>query len=192
MSAKELLQGYNGYFNGEYLTEKSCQKLQEILRKNYYARLEKISMRNYQPKVIQPSKSVVLPPIHKHTRKLSNQLKQIIFSSKVRKSVIGKPKPRKNTFDSTSSLNLKKELSSKETQEFEEMRENLEKRSRKARLPFLEKKVPRDPHEIKYETRYIDEVEEKYIQPYLDKKNIVYVEYVKSRRSKVPLNFMIS
>ncbi len=57
-------------------------------------------------------------------------------------------------------------------------------------MPKIEKIQPKDFHAIKLEKNYIDNVEKLYIKPYSDKNNVVYTDYLKNSRSKIPLNII--
>ena len=54
---------------------------------------------------------------------------------------------------------------------------------------FLVKKKIVDRFPIIYETKYIEQVEEKFINPYFDKGNEKYTEIVENKRSKIPMIF---
>ena len=58
-------------------------------------------------------------------------------------------------------------------------------------LVFKPKKVYIDKYPISYDLNYIDEVEKKFIKPYLSKNNIVYKDYIVNKKSKTPFNFII-
>ena len=63
-------------------------------------------------------------------------------------------------------------------------------KNKKIDLPKIEKKQLKDFHAIKLEKNYIDNVENLYIKPYFDKNNVVYTDYLKDSRSKIPLNII--
>ena len=65
-----------------------------------------------------------------------------------------------------------------------------EDNGRKPKL-FKAKKIYKDKYPIHYDYNYIDEVEKKFIKPYLSKDNIIYKEYIENKKSKTPFNFII-
>ena len=60
---------------------------------------------------------------------------------------------------------------------------------RKFNLPKIEKKKPIDRYPIKIEKNYIENIENKYINPFVNNDNIIYTELIENKRSKIPLNF---
>ena len=66
----------------------------------------------------------------------------------------------------------------------------LDENKRKSPLPLIEKKC-KDDKTLYYDLNYIDDVENKYIKPYLSRNNIKYKEYIENKKSKAPFNFII-
>ena len=65
-----------------------------------------------------------------------------------------------------------------------------ENNNRKSPLPVI-KKVFKDNSPLYYDLNYIDEVEKKYIKPFLSNNNIKYRDYIENKKSKAPFNFII-
>jgi hypothetical protein len=53
----------------------------------------------------------------------------------------------------------------------------------------IEKKKQIDRYPIKIEKNYIENIENKYINPFVNNDNIIYTELIENKRSKIPLNF---
>ena len=61
----------------------------------------------------------------------------------------------------------------------------------KKTIVFKPKKVYKDKYPITYDLNYIDEIENKFIKPYLSKNKVIYHEYIVNKKSKTPFNFII-
>ena len=176
----------------EYLNDKSCKKIQSIMRRNFFNRLELASPKYYDAKV-EKSPEVLLPPIKKAKRKSKLTL-QLAFSDKIRKENFERGKKYKLTHPQTETSKSYREMTARayEDDYRKEMEDNLSKGIRKAKLPKIERRQLVDFHAMKYDTRYIDKVEEKFIKPFLSRDNMIYCDYIENKKSRIPLNFMIS
>ena len=171
-----------------YLTESSCEQIQKALRRDYFKRLESVSINNLQFNIIDGSEELRqrnnnLEEINE--RPMRYAAKQIMFSNKIRKDNYNwiKKHPTKLKNDV---------LDSNANQVFNNTEEyrNQITANRKIDLPVI-KKVVRDRNPIYYDIGYIDEVENKYIKPFLSKDNIIYTDFIENKRSKAPFNFYI-
>ena len=176
----------------DYLNDKSCKKIQSIMRRNLFTRLELPSPPHPDAQVEKPP-DVLLPPIKKAKRKSKLTL-QLAFSDKIRKENLERKKKYKLTHPQTETSKTYREImtSAYEEDYRKEMEDNLSKGIRKAKLPKIERRQLIDFHAMKYDTRYIDKVEEKFINPFLSRDNMIYCDYVENKKSRIPLNFMIS
>ena len=172
-----------------YLTETSCSEIQKILRDDYFSRLQKASLNNLINYVTEDDPNfktnknnhMTIDDTNKRHIKQAGQ--QIIYSNMIRKNNFNRIKkhPRKNL------LNMNE---NKSVDNFNELiRENNEEDNKP--LIFKIKKVYKDKYPIKYDLNYIDEVENKFIKPYLNKNNVVYHDYIVVKKSKTPFNFII-
>ena len=192
-SKKDYLQ--NRYQNksqdklNNYLTDSSCNTIQKILRDDYFSRLQKASLNNLINYVTEDdnnfktNKNIHLTLDNIHKKPIKQAAKQIVYSNMIRKNNFNRIKkhPRKNL------LNMN---DSKSVDNFNELiRENNEEDNKP--LIFKIKKVYKDKYPIKYDLNYIDEVENKFIKPYLNKNNVVYHDYIVVKKSKTPFNFII-
>ena len=180
------------YNKMNYLTDSSCSEIQEILRKDYFSRLQKASLNNLLNYVTEDdanfktNKNMNLDDLHKKPIKYA--AKQILFSDKVRKNNFNRIKkyPRRSL-----NLNDKKTIPVlKKTDSIQDLLYNSSDEDKKT-LVFKPKKVYIDKYPISYDLNYIDEVEEKFIKPYLSKNTIVYHDYITNKKSKTPFNFII-
>ena len=176
----------------DYLNDKSCNKIQNIMRRNFFNRLEIAAPKYFDSKV--ETKADALPPIKKIKRKLTKHCRQLAFSDKIRKENYERERRYKLTHPQTESIRAFSDLmtSGNEEDYRKEMEDNLSKEIRKAKLPKIERRQMRDFHAMKYDTRYIDKVEEKFINPFLSRDNLIYCDYIENKKSRIPLNFMIS
>ena len=192
-SKKDYLQ--NRYQNksqdklNNYLTDSSCNTIQKILRDDYFSRLQKASLNNLINYVTEDdnnfktNKNIHLTLDNIHKKPIKQAAKQIVYSNMIRKNNFNRIKkhPRKNL------LNMNE---NKSVDNFNELiRENNEEDNKP--LIFKIKKVYKDKYPIKYDLNYIDEVENKFIKPYLSKNNVVYHDYIVVKKSKTPFNFII-
>ena len=177
----------------DYLNDKSCKKIQNIMRRNFFNRLEMASPKYFDAKV-EKNPDVVLPPIKKPKHKMTKHYLQLAFSDKIRKENYERERRYKLTHPQTESSKTYSDYltSGNEDDYRKEMEDNLSKGIRKAKLPKLERRQMIDLHAMKYDTRYIDKVEEKFIKPFLSRDNMIYCDYIENKKSRIPLNFMIS
>ena len=182
----------NQYFSQRtmnYLTESSCEAIQKVLRKDYFNRLQKASLNN----LINYINEDELPKQHNinleemNKKPLKYAAKQILFSDKI----------RKNNYKWIKKHPRKKNYVEQEANKFGELKNNEDYKTlmdegndKKSNL-FKAKKIYIDKYPIHYDNNYIDEVEKKYIKPYLSKENIIYKEYIENKKSKTPFNFII-
>ena len=114
---------------------------------------------------------------------------QILFSDKVRKNNFNKIKkqPKRNSLNQKDSRTIPVLKNTDSLQDL--MKDNNEEDKRA--FIFKAKKVYKDKYPISYDINYIDEVENKFIKPYLSKNTIVYHDYIPNNKSKTPFNFII-
>ena len=173
-----------------YLTDSSLSEIQKILRQDYFSRLQKASLNhlinyvNEDEIISKTNKDIHSEEIHQKPIKYA--AKQILFSNKVRKYNYNKIKrhPRNNT-NNIRNINGSKTIPVSD----EFTRDNSE--DDKKDFIYKPKKVYKDKYPISYDINYIDEVEKKFIKPYLSKNNIIYKEYIPNKKSKTPFNFII-
>lgn len=174
----------------DYLNDNSCRRIQSLMRNNYFSRLDRASLKHFQPKLVpENNQSESLPSIKKHHPIMTKQYKQILFSNKIRQENFEKEKknPKKKK------QRIKTEINNNELDYRKELEENLAKGVRKAKLPTIKRKQLVDYNALKYDTHYIDTIESRFICPYLNKnKYSVYTDYIENKKSKIPLNFIIS
>ncbi len=153
----------------DYLNEFSCNKIHNLLRKNYFERVDQASLKNFLPKFVYYGQEKPKIVVHYQLPEIKNKSKKIQLSEKIRKN--NKSRLLRLKEEYKKELNKKKDdvISEAEEDYKNEIQENEEKGIRKAKLPKLQKKVLKDPFPIIYETKYIDNVEEKYIKPYHNK-----------------------
>ena len=176
-----------------YLTETSCSEIQKILRDDYFSRLQKASLNNLINYVTEDDPNfktnknnhMTIDDTNKRHIKQAGQ--QIIYSNMIRKNNFSKIKkhPRKNLF------NMKTIPVLKSADNFQDLIRDNNDEYNKQPLVFKIKKVYKDKYPIKYDLNYIDEVENKFIKPYLNKNNVVYHDYIVVKKSKTPFNFII-
>ena len=172
-----------------YLTESSCEQIQKVLRKDYFNRLQKASLNNLinyvnEDDLPRPN-NANLEEMNK--KPLKYAAKQILFSDKIRKNNYNwiKKHPRKKNYNETETVNIGT------FKNFEEFKNIMDENNFKKNTMFKAKKVYKDEFPIYYDYNYIDEIEKKYIKPYLSKDNIVYKDYIENKKSKAPFNFII-
>ena len=112
--------------------------------------------------------------------------KQILFSNKIRKNNYSwiKKHPRKKNYKNYNETDTIKMPIIKNTEEITDYND-------KRNSMFKAKKIYKDKYPIYYDYHYIDEVENKFIKPYLSKENIVYKDFIENKKSKTPFNFII-
>ena len=196
---------YNySYKNNNYnhrhknLTESSYIEMQKALRKNYFNRLQSISL-NKMPNYIYDDEN---KDIHKNLEEMNERhtkfaAKQIMFSNRVRKDNYSKIKkgPKKILYnESLPQLSTPMEILNNDIndnkREYMANMDAKENRYRKSPLPVIKKNII-DKSPLYYDLNYIDDVENKYIKPFLSNNNVKYFEYIKNTKSKAPFNFII-
>ena len=177
------------YKRQNYLTESSYEQIQNILRKNYFNRLQNISY-NKRPNYIYDDE---IRGVNKNLEEMNERptkyaAKQIMFSNRIRKENYNKIKnnPKKIVYNS-SMPHITSQID-KNDDDFKNLLE--ENRYRKSPLPII-KKVLKDSSPLYYDLNYIDEVEKKYIKPFLSNNNVKYRDYIENKKSKAPFNFII-
>lgn len=180
----------------DYLNDNSCRRIQSLMRNNYFSRLDRASLKHFQPKLVpENNQSESLPSIHKRHPIMTKQYKQILFSNKIRQENFEKEKkkPKKKKQKMETEINDNLFICNNEMDYRKELEDNLAKGVRKAKLPKIERKQLVDYNALKYDTRYIDSIENRFICPYLNKnKYSVYTDFIENKKSKIPLNFIIS
>ena len=166
-----------------FLNESSLDIIKNKMKKNFFIRLKRASANQFAPVLI--NADYKLPPIQKEMPKIGKKY-QIEFCDKIRKNLFEINKNKKyspnNSYISKSVNNEFNELTLEYNQQI--------LKNKKIDLPKIEKKQLKDFHAIKLEKNYIDNVEKLYIKPYSDKNNVVYTDYLKNSRSKIPLNII--
>ena len=182
---------YNQYFNQKnlnYLTESSCDEIQKVLRKDYFNRLQKASLNNLINYIneddLPRQNNMNLEELNKKPLKFA--AKQILYSDKIRKNNYRwiQKHPRKKNYNETDAI----KISALKNEDYKTLMD--EDNGRKPKL-FKAKKIYKDKYPIHYDYNYIDEVENKFIKPYLNKENIIYKDYIENKKSKTPFNFII-
>ena len=171
-----------------YLTESSYAEIQSALRKDYFNRLQNISLNKRSNYVYEDEMRDMNKNLEDgYERPTKYAAKQIMFSNKIRKDNYNKIKknPRKN-----GSMPHFSNQSTIDKDDYNEYKTLLEENNRKSPLPVI-KKMFKDKSPLYYDLNYIDDVENKYIKPYLSNNNIVYREYIENKKSKAPFNFII-
>ena len=168
-----------------YLTVNSCDQIQKVLRKDYFERLRSASLNKLINYVNEEDErnSNNLNIEEMNEKPLKYAAKQILFSDKIRKNNFNLIKK-----SSRKKINTKKDdikIPSEEVLNLE--RENNTKKS----SLFRPKKIYIDKFPLYYNYNYIDEVENKFIKPFLNKDNIIYKDYLENKKSKMPFNFII-
>ena len=177
-----------------YLTDSSCSEIQKILRQDYFSRLQKVSLNNLINYVTDEDINYKTTDKHNHFEEMDKRhikyaAKQILFSDKVRKNNFNKIKkqPKRNSLNQRDSKTIPVLKNTDSLQDL--MKDNNEEDKRA--FIFKAKKVYKDKYPISYDINYIDEVENKFIKPYLSKNTIVYHDYIPNKKSKTPFNFII-
>ena len=177
-----------------YLTDSSCSEIQKILRQDYFQRLQKVSLNNLINYVTDDDINFKTTDKHNHFEEMDKKhikyaAKQILFSDKVRKNNFHKIKkqPKRNSLNQKDSKTIPVLKNTESLQDL--MKDNNEEDKRA--FIFKAKKVYKDKYPISYDINYIDEVENKFIKPYLSKNTIVYHDYIPNKKSKTPFNFII-
>ena len=177
-----------------YLTDSACSEIQKILRQDYFSRLQKVSLNNLINYVTDDDIKFKTTDKHNHFEEMDKghikyAAKQILFSDKVRKNNFNRIKRRPN-------INILNQKDSKtipvlkKTDNFQDLMKENDEEDKRAFI-FRTKKVYKDKYPISYDINYIDEVENKFIKPYLSKNTIVYHDYIPNKKSKTPFNFII-
>ena len=190
-SSINKIPSYKNFFQMKknYLTESSCEVIQKVLRKDYFNRLQKASLNNHITYINEDD----LPPqnndnLEENKKHLKYAAKQILFSDKIRKNNyhwIKKHPRKKNDKDADLiKMNLQK------NEDYKALIAENSDNDRKSNM-FKAKKIYKDKFPIYYDYHYIDEVENKFIKPYLSRENVVYKEYIECKKSKTPFNFII-
>jgi hypothetical protein len=166
-------------FYYDYLSDESCRNIEKIVKNNFFSKNPKESLIYYNPIKLTSRNDIELPPIKTQKNDyLSSNISKIIKKEKIVNSMsdnhIRKKKPFQRLFKKQLKLILNNPLMIK-----------------KAALPKLEKKPPIDRFPIKYKDNYIDNVEKHFINPYLNKGNVIYNDFLENKKSKIPFNFII-
>ena len=168
-----------------YLTVNSCDEIQKVLRKDYFERLRSASLNKLINYVNEDdernNKNLNIEEMNE--KPLKYAAKQILFSDKIRKNNFNLIKK-----SSRKRINTKKDDIKIPSEDLI----NLDKENNtKKNSLFKPKKIYIDKFPIYYNYNYIDEVENKFIKPFLNKDNIIYKDYLENKKSKMPFNFII-
>ena len=172
-----------------YLTESSYAQIQSALRKNYFNRLQSISVNKRSNYIYDDEKNMNKSIDEYYERPTKFVAKQIMFSNKIRKDNFNKIKknPKKLNYNASESY-LTNEIKTLDKDDYKTIFD--ENENRKSPLPKIKKEF-RDEGPLYYDLNYIDEVEKKYIKPYLSNNSIIYRDYIENKKSKAPFNFII-
>ena len=180
-----------------YLTDSSCSEIQKLLRQDYFSRLQKASLNNLINYVTEDdpnfktnkNSNMNLHLEEMHQKPIKYAAKQILYSDRVRKNNYNRIKkhPRKNLLNINDSKTIPVLKNAESLQDLIQDDNEEDKRT----LVFKPKNVYKDKYPITYDLNYIDEVENKFIKPYLNNNNVVYHEYIVNKKSKTPFNFII-
>ena len=179
-SSLDIHQHRRNYKHYNYLTESSCEQIQQALRRDYFKRLQSVSINNHQNNIIDGNEEMKHRNINFEEMDegpMRYAAKQIMFSNKIKKHP---GKIKHSGLDSTANQVFNN------TEEYRNQITN----NKKIDLPVI-KKVVKDRNPIHYDLGYIDEVENKYIKPFLSKDNIIYTDFIENKKSKAPFNFYI-
>jgi len=168
-----------------YLTVNSCDEIQKVLRKDYFDRLRSASLNKLINYVNEDdernNKNLNIEEMNE--KPLKYAAKQILFSDKIRKNNFNLIKK-----SSRKRINTRKDEIKIPSEDLINLdRENNTKKN----SLFKPKKIYIDKFPIYYNYNYIDEVENKFIKPFLNKDNIIYKDYLENKKSKMPFNFII-
>ena len=168
-----------------YLTVNSCDEIQKVLRKDYFDRLRSASLNKLINYVNEDdernNKNLNIEEMNE--KPLKYAAKQILFSDKIRKNNFNLIKK-----SSRKRINTRKD----EIKIPSEDLINLDRENNTKKNSLLKpKKIYIDKFPIYYNYNYIDEVENKFIKPFLNKDNIIYKDYLENKKSKMPFNFII-
>ena len=168
-----------------YLTVNSCDEIQKVLRKDYFERLRSASLNKLINYVNEDdernNKNLNIEEMNE--KPLKYAAKQILFSDKIRKNNFNLIKK-----SSRKRINTKKDEIKIPSEDLIYL--DKENNTKKNSL-FKPKKIYIDKFPIYYNYNYIDEVENKFIKPFLNKDNIIYKDYLENKKSKMPFNFII-
>ena len=168
-----------------YLTINSCDEIQKVLRKDYFERLRSASLNKLINYVNEDdernNKNLNIEEMNE--KPLKYAAKQILFSDKIRKNNFNLIKK-----SSRKRINNKKDEIKIPSEDLIYL--DKENNTKKNSL-FKPKKIYIDKFPIYYNYNYIDEVENKFIKPFLNKDNIIYKDYLENKKSKMPFNFII-
>ena len=161
-----------------YLTVNSCDEIQKVLRKDYFDRLRSASLNKLINYVNEDdernNKNLNIEEMNE--KPLKYAAKQILFSDKIRKNNFNLIKK-----SSRKRINTRKDEIKIPSEDLINLdRENNTKKN----SLFKPKKIYIDKFPIYYNYNYIDEVENKFIKPFLNKDNIIYKDYLENKKSK--------
>lgn len=162
----------------QYLSDTHCNLLNNKMKKAFFSKLDKVSLRHWNPSFKVEADSLlelkpkvpILTPIVK-AKIMSNRVREVNRSTLRKRS----NNQMKATIDTVKNkVNIKEYLSQSE---------------RKISLPKLVKKSISIGNDIQYQTKYIDKIENYFINPYLKNQNKSGNYYIQNKKSKIPFNF---
>ena len=127
------------FLHNDYLNDESCNRIQKIIRNNFFSKINKAALIQHQqqPILIKKRDSIQLPQIKKNVIPEDFKTKQKIFNNKIRKNnfeKIERYKKRKNKLNSMSSNDIINVVHN-----YNDYREELEKFANGERKPELPK-----------------------------------------------------
>ena len=165
------------------LTESSINQIQNQLRQNYFSSLQQASLNkyiNYVNKDEVPHNNNIENIEAAINKPLNYAAKQVVFSNRIRKNNLNwiKKHPRKIKQKENEKINVLYNFDDNNNED-------------KQKFIYGQKKIYIDKFPIKYNMNYIDEVEKKFIKPFLSGNNVIYRDYIEIKKSKTPFNFII-
>ena len=174
------------------LSESSYIQIQKALRKDYFNRLYNISLKQHPNYIYNDEIKIKNQNIkdYYHHRQNNFDSKKIIYSNRIRNDNYKKIKNSpKKILNNSARLILSHKIKINKFDK-DENKELFDENKRKSPLPIIRKEY-KDSTPLYYDFNYIDDIENKYIKPYLSNNNIKYKEYIENKKSKAPFNFII-
>jgi len=165
-------------------------RIKSLIKYDYFTRIDKSSVIHFLPKYenMNPLDDVKNIKRKRKLTPLGRKEKSKKFSDKIRKENSTNMKYKKPKLKPVLSLNEFLVIKTNIELYKQELIKN-QLNGKKFNLPKIEKRKPIDKHPIKIEKNYIENIENKYINPFVSNDNIVYTELIENKKSKIPLNF---
>lgn len=168
----------NKSMSTQYLSDTHCTLLNNKMKKAFFSRLDKVSLRHWKPSfkiesdslMEQKPKVAILTPITK-AKMMSLRVREI------NKSTRHKRNDNKTLPISDAVANKKK------------IQEYLSQPEKKISLPKINKRSISYGDNNKYQTKYIDKIEKNFIEPYIKHQIKPVINHIENKRSKIPFIF---